>query len=72
MVQGAPAVSLALIAYLDRCFATPRLLPGKANLSDHLIYQHGIDAVKDHLRMLNAEQENAVRNGTSGSRTIVS
>lgn len=61
VIEQAPAVSKVLLAYLDRVFAPMQLLPNQDNMSQHLVYQHGIDAVKAHLRMLNDKQENQAR-----------
>ena len=60
-INQAPPVSRALLAYLDRMFQPPVLSPTATNLSEQLIFQHGIDSVKAHLRGVNYGQENAVQ-----------
>lgn len=57
VVHNAPAVSALLIKYLDTVFAPPEIKPSIPNMSEHLIFQHGIDTVKNHLRRLNDAQE---------------
>lgn len=56
-----PAVSRALLEYLDRLFTAPVLMPGTPDMAQHLIYQHGIEAVKNHLKALNEKQEAEVK-----------
>ena len=58
---GAPAISKQLLVYLDRTFAPRRMLPGEHNIHEHLLFQHGIESIKEHLKDLNEKQEHAAR-----------
>ncbi len=58
---GAPAISKQLLQYLDTVFAPKRMLPGEPSIHEHLLFQHGIDHIKDHLRDLNERQERVAR-----------
>lgn len=58
---GAPAISKVLLTYLDKVFAPKRMLPGEPNINEHLLFQHGIDHIKTHLRELNERQESIAR-----------
>jgi len=58
---GAPAISKQLLQYLDRVFAPKRMLPSEGAIHEHLLFQHGIDHIKDHLKDLNGKQERLAR-----------
>jgi len=57
----APAVSLGMIKYLETMFTDPKIKPGIDHMSDHLIFQQGINSVLDHMRSLNERQEARIR-----------
>ena len=58
---GAPAISKQLLTYLDMTFAPKRMLPSENNIHEHLLFQHGIDHIKEHLKDLNGRQERLAR-----------
>lgn len=60
-INAAPPVSRALLAYLDRMFQAPVLNPAATNLAEQLIFQHGIDSVKAHLKRVNYGQESSIQ-----------
>jgi len=57
----APAVSVVMLKHLEKVFSTPEVRPGTPYLSDHLIFQAGVQSVLNHMRGLNERQENNAR-----------
>lgn len=60
-LQDCPPVSAALLAYLDKMFARKYIEPNNPNMSQELIFQAGIDKIKNHLRTQNDRQEKEIR-----------
>jgi len=59
-VKTCPPIGQHLVDHLDVVFARPTYKPGLDNLSDHLIYQEGIDKVKKYLKdQVKAQEANA-------------
>ena len=58
----APAVSKVMLRHLEQVFQPIPIQPGKTPyLSDHLIFQAGVNSVIEHMRGLNERQERAAR-----------
>jgi len=59
--DNAPAISKQLLRYLDTVFDPKRLTPDDPNINNHLLFQHGIEHIKRHLKDLNERQERSAR-----------
>ena len=58
IIDQAPPVSALLLLHLNRMFTAPELSPGDPELSQKLIYQHGIERVLKYLKGVHDKQEN--------------
>ncbi len=56
-VRECPPVSRQLLAHLDKMFHRRQIPPTSPSLANELIFQAGINQIKDYLRMQNSRQE---------------
>lgn len=56
-IHSCPPVSKALIAHLDRMFSRKTVLPTSPSMQQELVFQAGIEKIKDYLKEQNARQE---------------
>lgn len=59
--QQCPPVSKALIAHLDKMFSAKSIPPTSPSMQQELVFQAGIEKVKDYLKDQNARQERDIK-----------
>lgn len=60
-VAGAPPLSKALLSHLKITFYPPDVDPGDLNISEKLLFQHGIQRVLKYMETLHDRQEKEIQ-----------
>ena len=55
-IESAPPISALLLLHLNQMFSPPELNPGDPEISQKLIYQHGVERVLKYLKGVHDKQ----------------